>query len=63
MTDLIDAIASRAETYDPIRFLLLLVAAPLVAVGWVSGVAWKALWVVFAWMWAAVIEGYTRGRT
>lgn len=63
-------IASKAQSWDPVRFWLTLVMAPLFALGWLAGkvvtvvlrhVA-RALWVAGTWVAAAVMVGYRAGR-
>lgn len=62
LSDLLSAVQSRAAGYNPAQVLLLTVAVPLLAAGWLAGLLIRGTWVVAAWMWAACVEGYRRGR-
>lgn len=62
MSELLEEIQRRAAGYDPVRLLLLLLAVPLLAVGWLAGLVVRTSWIVLAWLWAACVEGYRRGR-
>ena len=51
-------INARAATIDPVKALLSILAAPLVALGLVAALVWTAL----AWSSAAVMVGWEHGR-
>ena len=54
----VDRIGARAAQVDPLRLLLMLLAAPLIALGWSAAKLWGAL----AWSIAAVQVGWETGR-
>lgn len=55
-----ERIATKAATFDPVRVLLTVLAAPFYAIGILVG----AIWVVCSWVFAAVALGVqdARGR-
>jgi hypothetical protein len=59
----VDRITERARRIDPLRLLLTVLAAPLVALGWTAGKVVTVVWVVLAWSLAAVQVGWEDARS
>lgn len=57
-----ERIQARAREYRPLTLLLLLIASPLWALGWMVSKAWWLLWLVLSWILAAVETGWQDGR-
>lgn len=75
MTTLLDSlplteIRAQARSWDPVRFILTVLMAPLFALGWLAGKfvtvvlrhVLGALWAAGTWATAAVLVGYRTGR-
>lgn len=58
----VDRIRARARAIDPVRLLLTLLAAPLVALGWTTAKLFTVLWACLAWSLAAVQVGWEDAR-
>lgn len=75
MTTLVDRmpladIETQARSWDPVRFVLTVLMAPLFIAGWLAGKfvtvvlrhVLRALWLAGSWAVAAVLVGYRAGR-
>lgn len=75
MTTLLDSmplsqIGAQAQSWDPVRFILTVLMAPLFVAGWLAGKfvtvvlrhVLRGLWVAGSWAVAAVLVGYRAGR-
>ena len=72
MTALLDMgqIEAQARSWDPVRFVLTVLMAPLFIVGWLAGKfvtvvlrhVLVGLWAAGTWTVAAVLVGYRAGR-
>lgn len=61
-TQLLDQVHAEARELRPLRVLLSIVAAIPFLIGLIVGSIVRALWVVFAWAWAACVVGFKAGR-
>ena len=48
------------SSFDPIRFLLILLSIPFIVVGWVARLVYRVVLVVAMWIWAAAETGWKR---
>ncbi len=55
-------IDQRAKTLSPRQVALFLVTVIPLTIGFVVFLAWKAVWSVVSWVWAAGIEGWDMGK-
>lgn len=44
------------------RSVLAVVTAVLFALGWLVGIVFRGIWLVFAWAWAAAVVGFRTAR-
>ena len=58
----LERIDAEARSYRFRRAALTLVAAILFSVGWLIGIAFRAVWIVLAWAWAAAVVGFRMAR-
>lgn len=58
----VECIDTEARSLDPRRVLLTVLAAPLFAVGWVVGQVFRVVWLVFTWLWTALVVGFRTAR-
>jgi hypothetical protein len=54
----VQEIATKAATYDPVRAVLTVLAAPFYVLGLVAAV----LWLSASWVWAASVTGFADAR-
>jgi hypothetical protein len=57
-----DQVRTEARELDPVKVLLTLLFALPFALGWLAGMAVRALWTVFAWTWTAAVVGFRTAR-
>lgn len=58
----VDEINARAASMRPGRFALTLIAAPLIALGWLTAVGFAWLWKSGRWVTAAFLVGWGRAH-
>lgn len=61
-TVVFDQIQAKSREFNLPRFLLILVALPFFALGWLVHHAYRLLCTVCAWVWAACAVGWERAR-
>jgi hypothetical protein len=54
----IEAVATKAASYDPVRAALTVIMAPFWLLGMIAGI----LWLAGSWMWAAGVTGFADAR-
>lgn len=57
-----DQVRAEARELDPAKVLLTVLFVLPFALGWLVGVAVRAVWTVFAWTWTAVVVGFRTAR-
>lgn len=62
LTAITDRVRDESRDLDPARVLLTIVAVIPFALGWLVGVAARALWIVVAWAWAAAVVGFRTAK-
>jgi len=58
----IEQVDADARALRPHLVFLTIITALLFAVGWLIGLVFRAVWMLFAWAWAAAVVGFTAGR-
>lgn len=58
----VNDVAARAAEINPVRVLLMVLALPLLILGWLAGWTVRGLWLVVSWSLAAAQVGWDRAQ-
>lgn len=61
-TRLLDDVHAHARELRPLRVLLTIIAFPFFLIGLAVRLVFGAVWIVFAWIWAAIVVGWEHGK-
>lgn len=59
---LLERVDSEARDLKPHLVVLTIITAVLFGLGWLVGIVFRGVWLVFAWAWTAAVVGFKAAR-